>query len=155
MRAFLIRRRQFLTFLAVGASGVLVNMAVFEVALRLLRVNSEAAHPLRVNAAAVAGWIASVASNFLLNERLTFAHRAAGFTSSRTRRLMRYYASAVTGLLLQLTVLNGVVWLVAHVELGGTLGAFVQAQRLRVGNLIGIGAGTIANYLLSRNWVFR
>jgi putative flippase GtrA len=33
--------------------------------------------------------------------------------------------------------------------------ALVLGQRVRASNVIGIGVGTVANYLLARRWVFR
>lgn len=141
-----------------GATGVLVNMAVFE---SVLAFAGGGTHPssLVVNGAAVAGWLVSVASNFALNSVVTFGHRAGAYQSSRPRRMARYYATAASGLALQLLVLNAVLWTLAEVlptgaDTGGVL-ALVQAHRLRLANLAGIGAGTVVNYVLSRNWVFK
>jgi putative flippase GtrA len=145
--------RRFLLFCLVGASGVIVNLAVFEGGLRLLDVVQTA---WRVNLAALAGWAVSVATNFLLNERVTFADTAATWHSSRLQRLARYYAAAATGLVVQLAVLNALLWLLERAPVPHlTAFAWVLAERVRASNLAGIGIGTIANYLMARRWVFR
>lgn len=150
--------RRFLTFCAVGATGVVVNLGVFEAAMAAL---TAAPTTLRANLAAIAGWAVSVGTNFLLNERVTFADRAATWRTSRGHRLLRYYAAAATGLCLQLAVLNGLLWLLSDlaVPTGSTwyagAWAFVLGQRVRASNVVGIGIGTVANYLLARRWVFR
>lgn len=152
------RWRRFLTFCAVGASGVGVNVAVFALAMAAL---STAPTTLRANLAAFAGWTVSVATNFLLNERLTFGDRAATWRTTRLHRLRRYYAATATGFGLQLLILNGLLWILSDlpVPVASTwyagAWALVLGQRETASNVVGIGVGTVANYLLARRWVFR
>lgn len=178
------RHRQFLAFCAVGGSGVIVNMAIFAVALQFWPGGPAAARApgaLAVNVAGLLGWVVSVSTNYLLNERLTFASRKADFSSSWPRRLARYYVSATAALGVQLLVLNGGLALLAATgmlepigelaagtdrltaitallsdgRLGPALKRLLQAFAPETCNLAGIATGTIANYLLAKRWVFR
>lgn len=163
-RARLVRHRRFVAFCAVGGSGVLVNMAVYLSCLHLLGGSDM----LQVNLAALAGWVVSVASNFVLNDRLTFRDAERGYSRSVSRRLWRYYASASVAFVIQAAVLNGVLlaltapWLAGLVR-GWADGAapwrwpwlLLVSWPRSVANLAGIGIATVANYLLARNWVFR
>lgn len=167
LRAIVVRRRRFLTFCAVGGSGVAVNMVVYLLALGLLE-DAGYAGLRSVNAAAFAGWFVSVASNFVLNDRLTFRSAETGYASGLRNRLARYYASASVAFLIQAIVLNGLLlavdnpafaplWQSATDQLdavGMPLSAALRWRRTTA-NLIGIGIATVANYLLARNWVFR
>lgn len=167
LRATLVRRRRFFTFCAVGGSGVAVNMAVYLLMLRVVEqfgLNGLWA----VNAAALVGWFFSVASNFVLNDRLTFRTAGQGYAQGAGDRLLRYYASASVAFVIQAGVLNGILlaldsealaaaWQDASAWLDG-LGMPASAAlkwRRTSANLVGIGVATIANYLLARNWVFR
>ncbi len=163
LRGFVARRRQFLLFCAVGGSGVLVNMVVFHSTLWAWRGHFGAVDRFAANVAVTLAWLVSVATNFGLNDRLTFGSRQAEFKSSSRRRLARYYTAALSGYGLQLGILNLVTWLLP--KLGHTLSgepgavaslfALLVAHQYGVGNLLGIAAGTVSNYLLSRTWVFR
>jgi putative flippase GtrA len=151
------RHRRFATFCLVGLSGVAVNMAVFEAVLRLAGARGDSGHGV-ASLAGTCGWVVSVATNFLLNDRLTFHYRKETYRDTRMHRMGRYYLSAATGLMLQLAVLNAVAWLILAVTVPAELTAMwshVVAWRLRLGNFCGIGAGTVTNYLLARHWVFR
>jgi dolichol-phosphate mannosyltransferase len=154
---FIRRHRRFATFCLVGLSGVAVNMAVFEVVLRLASARGDSGHGV-ASLAAICGGIVSVASNFLLNDRVTFHYRKETYRDTRLHRMGRYYLSAATGLMLQLVVLNAVAWLIMAVTVPSALASawsYAVAWRLRLGNFCGIGAGTVTNYLLARHWVFR
>ncbi len=151
MLEFIKRHQRFVRFCLVGASGVLVNLLAFRVALWLLGAEPSLASKLQANAAVVAGWVVSVASNFALNDRWTFAAEGADYHQPLPARLLRYYASALTGLGLQLLVFNGVIWAMAQMPLPS---AVVQL-RLYLANLAGIGVGTVSNYLLSKKFVFK
>ncbi len=142
-----LHKRQFILFCIVGASGVLVNMAVFAAVLWALP--KDALGSATTHVAAVAGWIASVTSNFILNDRLTFA--AHDFHHVGVQRLWRYYLGALSGLGLQLGILTlALRWLPVEMPL-----PMWNAARKLLGNLTGIGVGTIANYVVARFWVFR
>ncbi len=140
-------KRQFILFCIVGASGVLVNMAVFAAVLWALPKDALGAATTHV--AAVAGWLVSVTTNFVLNDRMTFADH--DFHHAGIQRLWRYYLGALSGLGLQLGILTlALHWLPVDSPL-----PFWTALRKLIGNLTGIGVGTIANYVVARFWVFR
>lgn len=151
MLEFIRRHARFVRFCVVGASGVAVNLAAFSVALWLMGAQADAASKLQANAAAVVGWVVSVASNFALNDRWTFAADGQQYHQPVAARLGRYYASALTGLGLQLAVFNAVLWLMAQLPLPQLLSDY----RLYLGNLAGIGVGTVSNYVLSKRFVFQ
>ena len=163
LREIAVKRRQFLMFCAVGGSGVLVNMAVFHSTLWAWRGHFGAVDPVAANVAVTIAWLVSVASNFALNDRVTFSAPGAGFQSSRGQRLLRYYAAALTGFALQFAIFNAVEWALpqlspaagASSDLFGTLLRALIDHHYGVSNLSGIAVGTVSNYLLSRTWVFR
>lgn len=167
LRAIVVRRRRFLTFCAVGGSGVAVNMVVYLLALGVLE-DAGYAGLRSINAAAFLGWFVSVASNFVLNDRLTFRSAETGYASAVGHRLARYYASASVAFAIQAAVLNGLllalddpafasIWQDATERLDalGIPMSTALKWRRTTANLIGIGVATVANYLLARNWVFR
>lgn len=135
------RRREvirILRFGAVGASGVVVNEAVFAGALALL---GGASGPLALNLAAVAGFAVSVASNFTLNSLWTWGDRAhSGSSHAKLARATSYVAVALVALGVQLAILNALVgmgWLPI------------------LANFAGIGAGTVVNFAANHWWTFR
>ncbi|MCO4762028.1 MAG: GtrA family protein [Myxococcales bacterium] len=163
LRAFAQRHRRFVSFCAVGASGVLVNLAVFAAVLAVLERDGNAGSWLVDNAAVFAGWFVSVASNFALNDRLTFRDKETGYNASLRRRLVSYYTSAFAAFLIQWACFNGLLFgldaalsgplhdtAAAYPLLGSLLGF-----RRTLANLCGIGVATIANYLLAKHWVFK
>lgn len=147
IRALVLRHRRFVTFLVVGASGVLVNMAVYLGALSFLDEGGRRGL-LATNTAAFLGWLVSVASNFVLNDRLTFRVADQRYAQRFGQRLLRYYGSASVAYAIQAAVLNGLL-------LAG--GAWLE-QNLpyprALANLCGIGVATVVNYLLAKHWVF-
>jgi len=163
LRDFAIRRRQFLMFCAVGGSGVLVNMVVFHSTLWIWGSQTGSVNRLAANVAVSVAWLVSVASNFVLNDLVTFTAPEAGFQSTRQRRMLRYYAAALTGFALQFGIFNAVEWLLPrlgpacapHPGLLSSLCEALVTHHYGVSNLTGIAAGTVSNYLLSRTWVFR
>jgi len=117
-------------FCLVGASGVLVNLAVFQGALM-------SGAPLLP--ASAAAFVVAATSNFFLNRAWTF-----GGSPSREGtgiRWVKFLGSSVAGLAANLAALY---------LLAGWLGLwYLLAQ------LAGIAAGTILNFHISRTWVFR
>jgi len=89
---------RFLKFCAVGASGVLVNLAV----LWLLT-------ELEVRASFASAWAieVSILTNFVINERWTFADRSQGSLVGRAVRFQ--LVSLVGGILQWLVFLGGIV----------------------------------------------
>lgn len=120
-------------FLVVGASGVVVNLAVLSLLLLLGLPD----------AACLAGGIAvSLVTNFLLNRRFTFSYAKDG-------PILRQFAGFVTASGLGLVV-NYAVALFAHRNLFGDLD-----WSLQIAAMLGIAAGTGFNFLGARYLVFR
>lgn len=122
--------RRFARFGVVGISGVLVNTGVLWALVTLLGVH----HLL---AAAISSEV-SILTNFVLNDRWTFADHAAEI--SYLRRGAHYNAVALAGMVLSL----------------GVLAVLVDAFGLYylVANLIAIGASTFSNYLLNTRFTW-
>ena len=116
-------------FCLVGASGVLVNLAVFQGALVL-------GAPLLI--ASALAFVVAASSNFVLNRAWTF--RGAPSWERTGIRWAKFLGASAAGLGANLAVLY---------LLTGWLGLWYL-----LGQLAGIAAGTLLNFQLSRNWVF-
>jgi dolichol-phosphate mannosyltransferase len=119
-------------FLLVGASGVIVNMAVF-----WLFVHPFDAHVLP--AGVVAGLV-STFTNFVLNNRFTWADRRVGGVGVFARRLGKYYTATAGGYVVYL----GLLWGLTHMGLAKMLA-----------NLIAVGFGGLFNYVMHNMWTWR
>jgi dolichol-phosphate mannosyltransferase len=121
----------FLKFLAVGASGVVVNLGVFTILLNL-GLNKFLASPIAIEA--------SIVSNFLLNNYWTFRGR------NRRDRVR------IKGLKFNA---------VSLVSLGVSYGTFVllswsfPSGSPQLHQFIGIIPATLVNYFLNAYWTFR
>ncbi|MGD2083714.1 MAG: glycosyltransferase family 2 protein [Chromatiales bacterium] len=124
------RMRRFLKFCIVGATGVVVNLGIFTVLLRL-GLDKYIASPIAIEA--------SIISNFLLNNGWTFGDRRTG------RRLhakgLRF--NLVSVLALGLSYSTFVVL--------SALFADVQPQ---IHQLAGILPAVVVNYLMNSRWTF-
>lgn len=157
------RHRSLALFAVVGASGVVVNMAVYLAALATLdAADVDSANRATVFLAATLGWLVSVATNFALNDRITFQSAGRRYETRIGGRLLRYYSSASVAYAVQAAVLWGLLAVFDQItppaaDDGGWQSLLTWALRYRraVANLIGIAIATIANYLLARHWVFR
>ena len=123
---------RFVRFGLVGGSGVVVNNLVLVALVEVL-------HVLPVPAAVVATECAIV-SNFLLNDRWTFADRRGSASRSWLRRLASYNLLTLGGLVLSVGVLA---------LLHGVAGAHYL-----LANVVGIGAGTLWNYGSNHQWTW-
>lgn len=116
---------RFLKFAAVGASGVVVNLAMLWLALGPLGLRSSAASILAIEV--------SVLSNYLINERWTFADRRVG---RWTQRLLRFQVVSLVGALVQFAVfLAGNVLALAALGGPGAMGDYFAQAGLAVGPL--------------------
>jgi dolichol-phosphate mannosyltransferase len=121
-RAMTAHGPRLVRFGLVGASGVLVNIALLYGLVELARLNHLLAAALATEAA--------ILSNFALNHRWTF--RRAPATLPWLQRVARYQVIALGGLLISVGVLAALThWLRLH---------YLTA------NLVGIGAGLVWNY---------
>jgi len=117
-------------FCLVGASGVLVNLAVFQSTIIL-------GTPLLI--ASALAFVIAASSNFFLNRAWTFW--GANSRERTAARWARFLGASAAGLAVNLAVLS---------MLTGWLGLWYIP-----GQLCGIAAGTLLNFWLSRSWVFR
>jgi putative flippase GtrA len=120
---------QFVRFAAVGASGYVLNLGVFALAVDGLDVH--------YRVAAVLGFLVAVTSNFLLNRHWTFAGHGGRGSHQAIRFLVVSVAAFLLGLLL-LTVL---------VDVAGLPSVLAQA--------ISIVAATPLSFVANRLWTFR
>jgi len=142
-RAFWARippeRQRFIRFAIVGASGVVVNLGFVAIG-RALLVDLE--DTTRDFLASALGILTSIFSNFLLNDMWTWGDRRKG---PRKRdfavRLVAYYVGA-------------------GFAAGFQFGTFALLYSLfgvgvYLAQLVGIGIGTIINYVINNRLVFR
>lgn len=116
-------------FLAVGGSGVLVNLAALSV---LLAIDT----PVRVAIAlAIAG---SIVSNFLMNRRFTFSYAR---RESAIKQFVGFVGACFLGAMVNYSVALAVLDHVTNVP--------------QVAALLGIAAGTGINFLTNRLFVFK
>lgn len=137
---------RFLKFAVVGCSGLVVNVVVFETFIALLtNVDIET----RIVIANAIGVLVSIFTNFMLNDKWTWADRA---KVSFSRRLIRYYAAASIAAAIQMFVTWAsfkLVWSDAPtVVLDHDVGPTVSL-------LTGIGCGMVVNFLASHLWAFK
>jgi dolichol-phosphate mannosyltransferase len=119
-------------FLLVGASGVVVNMVVFWVLAQALGVHY-------LYGGVVAGLI-STCTNFLLNNRFTWADRRERGGGVFALRLGKYYVATGGGYLVYL----GLLWGLTQVGLVKMLA-----------NLLAVGFGGLFNYAVHNVWTWR
>jgi dolichol-phosphate mannosyltransferase len=121
-----------LQFCLVGSSGVVVDLLTFNLCLRGLSL------PLTVSRAVAVA--AAMTSNFWFNRRLTFSYSR---TSAWVRAYTRFVLSCSLGALVNWGVSVGLVTY-----------APVFHERATLAAVVGIGCGTIFNFLLSSRWAF-
>ena len=120
------------TFLAVGGSGVLVNLFIAESSHRAL---VSALGPVANTVASALGFEASVVSNFTLNELLTF--RNTGLSKSLRdvfTRLAKYHGASLASLASQVSMANII--------------PFIFKTPFWIGQLVGILLGFLVNLIL-------
>jgi putative flippase GtrA len=120
------------TFLAVGGSGVLVNLLIAESSHRAL---VSVLGPVANTVASALGFEASVVSNFTLNELLTF--RNTGLSKSLRdvfTRLAKYHGASLASLASQVSMANII--------------PFIFKTPFWVGQLVGILLGFLVNLIL-------
>jgi len=130
----LLRLRSHLTFVKfslVGTCGVFVNLGSFSLLIEL-GLNKFLASPTAI--------LASIISNFLMNNHWTFGDRA--MTSRRSVRGFKFMIVSMTTLLLSYTV-----FVVLSMLFPKVLPVLLQAG--------GIAPGALLNYYLNSRWTFR
>jgi dolichol-phosphate mannosyltransferase len=119
------KQSEFIRFLLVGASGVVVNLGLYFILTRLLSIGLEIAAPIAIEV--------SIISNFILNNIYTFSARGPG--NSLGRRFLYFHVAAG---------LAGVVNYSIFMSLVHGVGMYDM-----LANCIGIVGGTVVNYLMN------
>ena len=120
----------YIRFAVVGAAGTVVNLTVLALLRYLIGVPHSYASAIAIEA--------SVVNNFILNDVWTFkSHRRGGVA----KRFLKFHVSSALGLLTQ--------WVVSFSMYYSVLSQSIIAQ------LVGIVAGFLVNYLLSKRFVWR
>jgi dolichol-phosphate mannosyltransferase len=149
--------KRFLKFCAVGGSGVLVNLGCLALFARVLGWHA--------NLSAALAILASINTNFLVNEKWTFRDLRSG-SKGRLGRWAKFHVVTSVGAAVQWLVfifLNLLIARLLGVETtgarGGVLAPFLDPPE--VGNwifasqLAGIAAATFWNYMASFYWTWR
>ncbi len=138
-------------FASVGASGVLVNLLVFELVLLLL-TNVTLSEKLQFAIANSVGIVVSIFTNFILNDLWTWSDRDKGTLRDTFNRLAKYYVAASAVGLIQFTVSwlsFTLLW--SHLEL--RIYSLDLSPRIAV--FTGIGIAMFFNFAASHLWTFR
>jgi len=127
---------QFIKFCFVGASGVVVNLIVFNATLLLWRLATGSTPTVAEYLGNLLGFVVSVLTNYYLNRRWTF--RSSGAVSSE---LPKFFAVSIVAYLVN-------------------LGVFTVARHgLHLGDnpsqLIAIACVMPINFILNKLWSFR
>lgn len=123
---------RFLKFALVGVLGLVVNTAFLY--LLTTYVFGEALYML----SAAISLELSILNNFYFNERWTFRDRS--FSDALFGRLVKFHVSRILG---AVTTLTALYLLTEHLKIYYLLS-----------NIVGVGFGTLVNYLTSRFWVW-
>ncbi len=141
---------RFLKFGVVGSSGVIVNVAIFQVMLAILADSTT--QPVAVFISNAVGVVVSIFTNFMLNDRWTWADRIKGDRNAWWRRLGKYYVSASFAAAVQLGMTQVTLWMLfQHInyEIAG------QPIGPTFALLTGIGCGMVINFVASHVWAFK
>ena len=133
----LMRRKgelvRLLKFIGVGLSGVIVNEGILWLLTELAG--------LKYYVSSLVGIEASIISNFILNDYITFADRRTGKTRSFLARLLKFNLTCATGAGIQYGLL--------------LLFTSVIGLNYLLSNIIGIVVAFIWNYALSSFWTWK
>jgi putative flippase GtrA len=146
------RLKRLIKFGLVGVTGVVVNLAVFEVLFRLAHLQFSLANAI--------GIVVSIFTNFLLNDTWTWGDRIKGTRRDWVGRLTKYYVSASAAAGVQLLVASAAMTFVLDdlpltlpEGFGPPLGGVDVGPTIAV--LTGIAFGMAINFLASHLWAFR
>ena len=133
-----VRSRRFLKFGTIGASGIIVNLAVLVFSREVLfsRVASSA---LRLNLALGVAIFCATLSNFTWNRRWTWAEHRGGMTGTWLSQFGRYALACWISIALQAIITNVLAARASYV----------------LANLTAIGLTTIVNFVANDVWTFR
>lgn len=130
--------RQFMKYSIVGASGFVINMAVYSIMVKWVG--------LYYMSAAIVSFTVAVTNNFFLNKYWTF-NNPQGAVSRQMRRFM---VISVASLALNLAILRTLMEIMASID---TLG--VHVDRAIIAQAIAITICTVLNFSGNKLWSFR
>ena len=144
-------RTRLLKFAGVGASGVLVNLVVCNLAIFVLLTPWLQGDPLFI-VANFLGFMVSVFTNFIFNDRWTWGDRQKGGRRHFFYRMAKYYFTASgAGAVQIITAWLSLTWIWSTFDL--VILGFDLSPSLSI--LTGIGCGMILNFGASHLWAFR
>lgn len=138
-------------FASVGASGVVVNLLVFELCLYMLQYTAFS-DDLKFAIANSIGIIVSILTNFILNDLWTWSDRSKGTLRNTFARLAKYYVAASAVGLIQLSVSwlsFTLLWSQFEIRL------YDLDLSPRIAVFTGIGVAMFFNFAASHLWTFR
>lgn len=141
-----------LRFAVVGGSGVVVNLAVFQLGLWLLASLGGWTTAASIPVANTAGIVVSIFTNFLLNDSWTWGDRVKGAAGHWWQRVAKYYLSASLAAGVQLVVTSvshAWLWSVWLPDWNGL------AVAPNVALLTGIASGMAINFYAAHTWAFK
>jgi len=124
------KTNEFMRFLSVGFSGVVVNLGLYYLLTRLLSIRLEIAAPIAIEV--------SIISNFILNNLYTFRERD---SKNGLRRRFLYFHMAAG--------LAGIVNYCIFIALANVFGVYDI-----LANCVGILAGTMVNYMINSRFTW-
>jgi dolichol-phosphate mannosyltransferase len=130
-----------LRFLAVGFSGVFVNLGMLNALVYLLGVD-----PVVSKLAAIE---VSIIWNFILNDAWTFKDKNAQAQARYPERLVRYNVASLVGLAIQFGTSTLIEWMATRLQLPGDPGIWMNLSQL-----VGIGVGTVWNFFSNFFWTW-
>ena len=145
---------RFVKFCVVGLSGMFVNMFVLLVLADMLGVHTNIAAAISIEI--------SIVTNFLLNDRWTFADQVEGARGFGTRMLRFHLVSAV-GATLQWSVFVLGNYLLADLVLDARPASLLQAVTAPpdlgpwkyLSQFVGIGLAAVWNFFANLLWTWR
>jgi dolichol-phosphate mannosyltransferase len=124
---------RFLKFIAVGASGVIVNEGLLFLLKEFAGLALSVASPFAIEA--------SIISNFLLNDAFTFRDRRMAGAGPFMKRLGKFNMVSLAGA----TVNYGIFLLLTN----------IFGIHYLISNLVGIAVATMINYLVNNWWTWK
>jgi len=131
--------RQFMKYSIVGASGYIVNIAVYSLMVKVVGMH--------YMIAAVVSFMPAVTNNFLLNKYWTF-NNPQGVVSRQARRFL---VVSLASLGLNLALLRALMEVLASIETLGVL----HVDRAIIAQAAAITICTILNFSGNKLWSFR
>jgi dolichol-phosphate mannosyltransferase len=124
---------RFIKFLLVGASGIIVNEGLLFILKELIKLTLPVASAIAIEA--------SIISNFMLNDTITFRDRRTAGAKSFFSRLAKFNVVSLAG---------------AAINYSATL-LLTQVFGIHylISNLIGIVIATMVNYLVNNWWTWK